>query len=64
MSSPGWIRIAHRRRIPGRASTGASGNSDDGATTVDGAGKMGAVGIYRVEVVGDDDHDATMILQL
>ncbi|GKF24969.1 hypothetical protein Tco_0080863 [Tanacetum coccineum] len=29
---------------------GASGNSDDGA------GKMGAIGISGVEVVGDDDH--------
>ncbi|GJY92336.1 hypothetical protein Tco_0508118 [Tanacetum coccineum] len=32
---------------------GARGNSDDGATTIDGAGRMGAVGIYGVEVVGD-----------
>ncbi|GJW12697.1 hypothetical protein Tco_1578524 [Tanacetum coccineum] len=64
MSSLGRIRIAHRRRIPGEATTGASGNSDDGATIADGAGKMEAVGISRVEVVGDDDHDATLILHL
>nr|GEY87234.1 hypothetical protein [Tanacetum cinerariifolium] len=32
---------------------GASGNSDDGATIADGAGKIGVVGISRVEVVGD-----------
>ncbi|GKA33239.1 hypothetical protein Tco_0719606 [Tanacetum coccineum] len=53
MSSPGRIRIARHRRIPGGATTGASGNSDDGATIADGAGKMGVVGIFGVEVVGD-----------
>nr|GFD35943.1 hypothetical protein [Tanacetum cinerariifolium] len=31
----------------------ASGNSDDGATIADGAGKMGAVWISGIEVVGD-----------
>ncbi|GJT64815.1 hypothetical protein Tco_1016295 [Tanacetum coccineum] len=46
--------------IPGGATIGGSGNSYDGATIADGAGKMGAVGIYEVEVVGDDDHDATL----
>ncbi|GJW19907.1 hypothetical protein Tco_0027343 [Tanacetum coccineum] len=40
------------RRIPGGATTGASGYSDDGVTIADGAGKMGVVGISRVEVVG------------
>nr|GEX41291.1 hypothetical protein [Tanacetum cinerariifolium] len=50
---PGRIRIAHRRRIPSGATTCASGNSDDGAIIAGGAGKMGAVGIYEVEVVGD-----------
>ncbi|GJZ80866.1 hypothetical protein Tco_0645860 [Tanacetum coccineum] len=64
MSSLGRIRIAHRRRIPGGATTGASGNSDDGATIADGASKMGAVGISGVEVVGDDDPDATLLLHL
>ncbi|GJY64131.1 hypothetical protein Tco_0465591 [Tanacetum coccineum] len=53
MSCPGQIRIARRRRIPGGATTSARGNSDDGAITADGAGRMGAVGISRVEVVGD-----------
>nr|GEV12658.1 putative reverse transcriptase domain-containing protein [Tanacetum cinerariifolium] len=46
------------------ATTGASGNSDYGATTVDGAGKIGAAGIFRVEVVGDDDRDATLLLYI
>nr|GEU38372.1 hypothetical protein [Tanacetum cinerariifolium] len=54
MSSLGQIRIARRRRISGRATTGVSGNLDDGVTTVDGAGKMGAVGISGVEVVVSD----------
>nr|GFD17469.1 hypothetical protein [Tanacetum cinerariifolium] len=36
----------------------------DSATTVDGAGKMGAVWISGVEVVGDDDRDATLLLHL
>ncbi|GKB88345.1 hypothetical protein Tco_0960617 [Tanacetum coccineum] len=53
MSSPGRIRIARRRRIPGGASTGASGYSDDGATTTDGVGKIGAIWISIIEVVGD-----------
>ncbi|GKF04373.1 hypothetical protein Tco_0035041 [Tanacetum coccineum] len=44
--------MARRRRIPGGATTGASGYSDDGATITDGVGKMGAVGISGVEVVG------------
>ncbi|GKD48051.1 hypothetical protein Tco_1277027 [Tanacetum coccineum] len=58
MSSLGRIRIAHRRRIPGEATTGASGNSDDGATIADGAGKMEAVGISRVEVVVSDSKSS------
>ncbi|GKG26845.1 hypothetical protein Tco_0402548, partial [Tanacetum coccineum] len=29
------------------------GNSDDGTTTTDGAGRIGALGIYGVEVLGD-----------
>ncbi|GKB95309.1 hypothetical protein Tco_0981446 [Tanacetum coccineum] len=53
MSSSGRIRIARHRRILGGATTGASRNSDDGATIADGAGKIGAVGISGVEVVGD-----------
>ncbi|GJZ26157.1 hypothetical protein Tco_0570410 [Tanacetum coccineum] len=53
MSSPVRIRIARHRRIPGGATIGASGYSDDGATIADGAGKMGAVEISRVEVVCD-----------
>ncbi|GKE74095.1 hypothetical protein Tco_1536136 [Tanacetum coccineum] len=47
MSSPVRIRIARRQRVLGRATTGASGNSDDGAC------KMGAVGIFGIEVVGE-----------
>ncbi|GKA06539.1 hypothetical protein Tco_0685763 [Tanacetum coccineum] len=38
--------------------------SVDGATIADSAGEIGAVGISRVEVVGDDDHDATLLLRL
>ncbi|GKG16228.1 hypothetical protein Tco_0358551 [Tanacetum coccineum] len=38
---------------PGGASTDASGNSDDGATIADGAGKMGAVRISGIEAAGD-----------
>nr|GEY45007.1 hypothetical protein [Tanacetum cinerariifolium] len=53
MSSRSLIRIAHHRRIPGGETTGASGNSNGGATIADGAGKIGALGISRVEVVGD-----------
>nr|GFA59042.1 hypothetical protein [Tanacetum cinerariifolium] len=53
MSSSGRIRIAHRQRISGGATTGASGNSDDYATIADGADKMEAVGTSRIEVVGD-----------
>nr|GEV08962.1 hypothetical protein [Tanacetum cinerariifolium] len=53
MSSPGRIRIARHRRISGGVTTGASGNSDDGATIADGTGKIGAVGIFGVQVVGD-----------
>nr|GEY25909.1 hypothetical protein [Tanacetum cinerariifolium]GEY57138.1 hypothetical protein [Tanacetum cinerariifolium] len=64
MSSSSQIRIARHRRIPHGATTGASGNSDDGVTTVDGASKIGAVGISGVEAVGDDDHDATRFLYL
>ncbi|GKD05861.1 hypothetical protein Tco_1180835 [Tanacetum coccineum] len=64
MSSPDRIRIARRQRILGGATTGASRNSDDGATIADGAGKIGAVGISEVEVVGDDDRDATLLLHL
>ncbi|GKA23416.1 hypothetical protein Tco_0709378 [Tanacetum coccineum] len=64
MSSPGRIRMAYRRRIPGGATTGASGNSDDGATIADGAGKIGVVGISGIEVVGDDDRNATLLLYL
>ncbi|GKG15811.1 hypothetical protein Tco_0358134, partial [Tanacetum coccineum] len=45
--------MARHRRILGGATTGASGYSDDGATIADGMGKMGAVGISGVEVVGD-----------
>ncbi|GKB59494.1 hypothetical protein Tco_0915680 [Tanacetum coccineum] len=45
--------MARHRRIPSGATTGASGYSDDGATIADGVGKMEAVGISRVEVVGD-----------
>ncbi|GKG55194.1 hypothetical protein Tco_0563181, partial [Tanacetum coccineum] len=41
-----------------------SGNSDDGVTIADGAGKIGAVGISGLEVVGDDDRDATLLLYL
>nr|GEW16147.1 hypothetical protein [Tanacetum cinerariifolium] len=52
MFSLGQIRIAHRRRIPGGATTVANGNSDDGAPIADGAGKMGTIGIFRIEVVG------------
>nr|GEX02170.1 hypothetical protein [Tanacetum cinerariifolium] len=51
MSSSDQIRIARRRRISGGATTGASENSDDGATITDGAGKMEALGICGVEVV-------------
>nr|GEX78324.1 reverse transcriptase domain-containing protein [Tanacetum cinerariifolium] len=40
------------------------GNSDDGATIAYGAGKMGTVGISRIEVVGDDDRDASLLLHL
>nr|GEW45399.1 reverse transcriptase domain-containing protein [Tanacetum cinerariifolium] len=40
------------------------GNSDDGATIADGAGKMGTVGISRIKVVGDDDCDASLLLLL
>nr|GEW12467.1 hypothetical protein [Tanacetum cinerariifolium] len=57
MSSLGRIRIAHRRRIPGAASTG-------GMISADGAGGMEAGGISEVEVVGDDDRDATLLLHL
>ncbi|GJY77139.1 hypothetical protein Tco_0482255 [Tanacetum coccineum] len=64
MSSPGRIRIAHRRRISAGATTCASENSDDGVTITDGAGKIEAVGISGVEVVGDDDHDSTLLLHL
>nr|GEU98190.1 reverse transcriptase domain-containing protein [Tanacetum cinerariifolium] len=39
MSSPGWIRIAHRQKIPGEATTSASGNSNDDATIAYGAGE-------------------------
>ncbi|GKA91197.1 hypothetical protein Tco_0813067 [Tanacetum coccineum] len=53
MSSPGRIRIARHRRILSGETTGANGNSDDRAIIADGAGKMGAVGISGVEVVGD-----------
>nr|GFA08232.1 hypothetical protein [Tanacetum cinerariifolium] len=60
----GRIRIHLRRRISDGATKGASGNSDDGATTVDGAGKMGAIRISEVEVVGNDDRDATLLLHL
>ncbi|GJS00098.1 hypothetical protein Tco_0954892 [Tanacetum coccineum] len=63
-SSPGQIRIARRRRIPGGATIGTSGNSNDGATIADGAGKIGVVGVSRVEVVGNDDGDATLLLNL
>ncbi|GJV93162.1 hypothetical protein Tco_1540975 [Tanacetum coccineum] len=44
--------------------------SVDGATIVGGADGIGAVGIYEVKVVGDDDldgedgHDATLLLHL
>nr|GEY27092.1 hypothetical protein [Tanacetum cinerariifolium] len=38
---------------PGWATIGASGNSDDGATIADGAGKMRAVGVSKIEVIGD-----------
>nr|GFC39025.1 hypothetical protein [Tanacetum cinerariifolium] len=63
------IRIARRRRILGGATTGVSGNSDDGAVSgnsddgaiiADGVGKMEEIRISRVEVVGDDDCDATL----
>ncbi|GKD99830.1 hypothetical protein Tco_1387814, partial [Tanacetum coccineum] len=64
MSSLGQIRIAHHRRILGGATIGASGNSDDGATIADGAGKIGVVKISGIEVVGDDDHNATLRLHL
>nr|GFB36774.1 hypothetical protein [Tanacetum cinerariifolium] len=47
------MRIAHHRRILGGATTSVSRNSDDGATIADGADKIGAVGIFIVEVVGD-----------
>nr|GFD53285.1 hypothetical protein [Tanacetum cinerariifolium] len=60
----GQIRIARRRRILGEATTGASGNSDDGAIIVDGASKIEAVWISRVEVVGGDDRNATLLLHL
>ncbi|GKB59602.1 hypothetical protein Tco_0915788 [Tanacetum coccineum] len=69
MSCPGRVRIAHRQRIPGDESIGEM-ISVDGAIIVGGAGGMGAVGIYEVEVVGDDDldgedgHDATLLLHL
>ncbi|GKG36847.1 hypothetical protein Tco_0447020, partial [Tanacetum coccineum] len=63
MSSLGQIRIARRQRILGGASTGEM-ISVDGATTADGASRIGTVGISRVEVVGDDDHDATLLLHL
>nr|GFB40549.1 hypothetical protein [Tanacetum cinerariifolium] len=49
----GQMRIAHHRRILGGATTSVSRNSDDGATIADGADKIGAVGIFIVEVVGD-----------
>ncbi|GKA20749.1 hypothetical protein Tco_0700738 [Tanacetum coccineum] len=55
MSSPGQIRIARRRRISGGEKKGASGNSDDGAIIADGTGKMGAIGIFGIEVVGATD---------
>ncbi|GJR21591.1 hypothetical protein Tco_0970118 [Tanacetum coccineum] len=57
MSSPGQIIIARRRRILGGASTGEM-ISVDGATTVDGAGRMGAVGISRVEVIVSDSESS------
>nr|GFA92525.1 hypothetical protein [Tanacetum cinerariifolium] len=56
------IRIDRRRRIPGGVTTGASGNSYEGATIADGASKIGALGNFRVKVVCDDDRDATLIL--
>ncbi|GKE97478.1 hypothetical protein Tco_0020829 [Tanacetum coccineum] len=55
--------MAHQDEYGG-ATTGASGNSNDGGTIADGIGKMEAVGISGVEVVGDDDHDATLLLHL
>nr|GFC74191.1 hypothetical protein [Tanacetum cinerariifolium] len=57
MSSLVRIRIAHRRRIMGGATTGSGGNSNDGATVADGAGKIKVVGISGIEVVGDDDRN-------
>nr|GEX14577.1 putative reverse transcriptase domain-containing protein [Tanacetum cinerariifolium] len=45
------IRIAHRQRILGGLTTGENGNSYYGARIADGVGKIGAVGISRVEVV-------------
>ncbi|GJQ97934.1 hypothetical protein Tco_0009073 [Tanacetum coccineum] len=36
---------------------GASGNSDDGATIADGAGKIGPIEISREEVVDNQDED-------
>ncbi|GJX68314.1 hypothetical protein Tco_0304041 [Tanacetum coccineum] len=63
MSCPGRIRISHRRRISSSASIGEM-ISVDGVTIADGAGGMGAVGIFEVELVGDDDRDATLLLHL
>nr|GFC67159.1 hypothetical protein [Tanacetum cinerariifolium] len=40
------------------------GNSDDGVTIAYGAGKMEEVGIYGIEVEGDDDSDVTLLLHL
>nr|GEV03576.1 hypothetical protein [Tanacetum cinerariifolium] len=48
----------------GGATTGASRNSNDGETVADGTGKMEAVGISGVEVVGDDDRNATLLFNL
>ncbi|GKF03604.1 hypothetical protein Tco_0030527 [Tanacetum coccineum] len=60
MSCPGQIRIARHRRIPGGSSIGEM-ISVDGAIIADGTGGMGAVGISKVEVVGDDERDATLV---
>ncbi|GKA58960.1 hypothetical protein Tco_0758273 [Tanacetum coccineum] len=53
---PGSDKNSSSSTIPGGATTGGSGNSYDGATIADGAGKMEYIGIYELEVVGDEEH--------
>ncbi|GKF25203.1 hypothetical protein Tco_0081097 [Tanacetum coccineum] len=57
---PGSNKNSSSLTNPGGASTDASGNSDDGATIADGAGKMGAVGISGIEVVGISVSDSEL----